>query len=119
MFKALFFNVAAIRVDNQRDSLALIANMTFLNNRAITTAIIPIRTRYVSEKLFKILNNQAIIEGSTTIKVTGFDTLGCYDTESVLIRIYPRAIVRAGNDFVINFRELRCRADLNYVIHPP
>lgn len=45
---------------------------------------------------------QAIIEGSTMIKVTGFDTLGCYDVESVLIQIYPRTIVRAGNDFVIN-----------------
>ncbi len=48
---------------------------------------------------------QAIIDGSTIIQVTGFDTLGCYDVESVLIQIYPRAIVRAGNDFVINHGE--------------
>ncbi len=53
----------------------------------------------------KVNPAQAIIESSATITVTGFDSLGCYATESKFLRLFPRAIVRAGNDHILNFGE--------------
>lgn len=51
----------------------------------------------------KAQKTQAIIEGGIKIMVTGFDSLGCFDTESRWIQIYPRPNFRAGNDFVISY----------------
>ncbi len=47
----------------------------------------------------------ASIEQSTLIQVSGYDTLGCKDTESIYIFTYPREPFRAGNDRVISFGE--------------
>src|SRR5690606_33822107 len=46
---------------------------------------------------------QAVLETSTTITVTGFDAHGCFDTDSKLLMLYPRATVSAGNDRILNF----------------
>ena len=43
------------------------------------------------------------ISSTTEISVIGFDESGCFDRESHLIQLYPRQIVRAGNDRIINY----------------
>ncbi len=45
----------------------------------------------------------AKIENRSVITVTGYDTLGCFASASHQVSLYPRAIVRAGNDRVIYF----------------
>jgi gliding motility-associated-like protein len=52
--------------------------------------------RLAQETLVKILN-------PSIITVTGFDTLGCYSTESVWVNLFPREILRAGNDRIITY----------------
>jgi gliding motility-associated-like protein len=40
-----------------------------------------------------------------TFSVTGFDEDGCSDTEYHTVNLYPRAMVRAGNDRIIEYGE--------------
>lgn len=48
---------------------------------------------------------EAILEMSSIVSVTGFDSLGCFDSESKLLMLYPRASVSAGRDRIVNFGE--------------
>lgn len=52
--------------------------------------------RLAQETLVKILE-------PSIISVTGFDTLGCFSTEAVLVNLFPREILRAGNDRIITY----------------
>ena len=46
---------------------------------------------------------RALLEYGSNISVTGFDSLGCFSTTTKYINLYPRALVHAGNDRIIQF----------------
>lgn len=94
--------VSDVEVSIQTDSVVCYDTPFFVEAHGASSYIWQPADRFVDshEQM-----TQAFIEKTTKIQVTGFDTLGCFDTESAMIRLYPRAIVRAGNDFVINYGE--------------
>lgn len=94
--------VQEISVSIQADSLVCFSERFTLNGFGAET--------YIWQPAELFINShsnpaQAIIETSTTVSVTGFDSLGCYDTDSKFLRLFPRASVRAGNDHILNFGE--------------
>lgn len=46
---------------------------------------------------------RAVLEYGSNISVTGFDSLGCFTSATQYINVYPRAVVHAGNDRIIQF----------------
>lgn len=76
------------------------------NNSFVVTA--SGASSYVWQPKEYFLNNRknpatALLEYGSNISVTGFDSLGCFTTETRYINVYPRAVVHAGNDKIIQY----------------